>query len=148
MALLFGSFVGAIGVIVLLFYILKLFSIVLFHIPGFDHVFQTVVVMVPYTLYFWAYYYLHTRFPDAKKRSSKIIARIFLVIGSLACFVTMILSLLVLFKVKYNWVKTYDRYSHISLIIQVLMIFATAAILATGDAKEKNWMDREELLDQ
>jgi hypothetical protein len=143
MALLFGGLLGLILLIVILFYVLKLFSIAMFNIPGSDSVFQVVIIMVPYVIYFSGYYYMHTKIAAAKTKVSRILARCFLVVGSLICFTTMIFSLLIFLKVKSEWLRTFESNSHYSMIIQIIVLFATAAIIATGDPKEKNWMERE-----
>ncbi len=65
---------------------------------------------------------------------------VFLVAGSLICFVTLVLSLLVFFKIKSGWLRVYDDQSHYSFIIQIVLLFATALIIASGDAREKDWM--------
>lgn len=142
MALLFGGLLGTVAVIVIIFYLLKLFSIVLFNIPGSDNVFQVFIIMVPYLIFFSGYYYLHTKIAAAKTKLSRILSRLFLVTGSLVCFTTMIFSLLVFVKVKNEWVRTFDANSQYGLIIQVILLFITAGIIATGDPKEKNWMER------
>jgi hypothetical protein len=98
--------------------------------------------MVPYIIYFSGYYYMHTKIAAAKTKLSRVLARFFLVTGSLICFATMILSLMIFVKVKNELLRTFDANSHYSMIIQIIMLFATAAIIATGDPKEKNWMER------
>ena len=50
MALLFGGLLGSIAIIVILFYLLKLFSIAMFNIPGADNVFHVFIIMVPYLI--------------------------------------------------------------------------------------------------
>ena len=142
MALLFGGLLGSIAIIVILFYLLKLFSIAMFNTPGADNVFHVFIIMVPYMIFFSGYYYMHTKIAAAKTKLSRVLARLFLVVGSLICFATLIFSLLVFFKIKNEWLRTYDANSHYSLIIQVFMLFITAAIIATGDPKEKNWMEK------
>ena len=67
---------------------------------------------------------------------------VFLVAGSVICFITLVLSLLVFLKVKGEWLRDYDDQSHYSFVIQILLLFATALIIASGDAKEKDWMER------
>jgi len=142
MALLFGGLLGTIAVIVILFYVLKLFSIAMFNIPGSDNVFHVVIIMVPYIIYFSAYYYMHTKIAAAKTKISRVLARCFLVTGSIICFTTMIFSLLIFLKVKNEWLRTFESNSHYSMIIQIIMLFVTAAIIAAGDPKEKNWMEK------
>ena len=114
----------------------------MFNIPGADNVFHVFIIMVPYLIFFSGYYYMHTKIAAAKTKLSRLLARLFLVVGSLICFITMIFSLLVFLKVKNEWLRTYDANSHYALIIQVFMLFITAAIIATGDPKEKNWMEK------
>ena len=142
MALLFGGFVGFLVLLVVIFYLLKLCSITLFYIPGFDSFFTFIIIVIPYLIFFSGYYYLHKKIPLSKSKTSAAIARIFLVIGSLLCVCTMVLSSLKLFGVQKSFLLTYEDNSQYTWIIQIIILFFTALILATGDAKEKDWMYR------
>jgi hypothetical protein len=142
MALLFGGFIGFLLLLVAIFYLLKLCSITLFYIPGFDSFFTFIIIVIPYLIFFSGYYYLHKKMPLSKSKTSAAIARIFLVTGSLLCVCTMILSSLKLFGVQKSFLLTYEDNSQYTWIIQIVILFFTALILATGDAKEKDWMYR------
>ena len=144
MALLFGAVAGFVLLVVIIFYILKLCSITLFHIPGFENVFQFIIITIPYVIFFCGYYYMHTKIGSAKTKTAQMTGRILMIFGSLVCFASMIMAILVFLKVKNEWVATFNIYSHYAFIAQILLLFATAAMIATGDAKEKNWMQREE----
>ena len=143
MALLFGAVTGFLLLVVIIFYILKLFSITLFYIPGFENVFQFIIVIIPYMIFFCGYYYMHTKIGSAKTKTAQLSGRILMILGSLVCFASMIMAILVFLKVKNEWVATFNSNSHYSFIAQILFLFATAAMIATGDAKEKNWLERE-----
>jgi glucan phosphoethanolaminetransferase (alkaline phosphatase superfamily) len=144
MALLFGAVTGFILLVVIIFYILKLCSITLFYIPGFENVFQFIIIIIPYVIFFCGYYYMHTKISNAKTTTAQLSGRVLMVFGSLVCFASMIMAILVFLKVKSEWVATFNTNSHYAFIAQILFLFATAAMIATGDAKEKNWMEREE----
>ena len=142
MALLFGGLVGFLLLLVVIFYLLKLCSITLFYIPGFDSFFTFIIIVIPYLIFFSGYYYLHKKIPLSKSKTAAAIARIFLVTGSLLCVCTMILSSLKLFGVQKSFLLTYEDNSQYTWIVQIVILFFTALILATGDAKEKDWMYR------
>ena len=143
MALLFSGFIGFLGLLIVIFYLLKLFSVTLFYIPGFDSFFTFIIIIVPYIVFFSGYYYLHKKIPLSKsKTAAVIVARIFLIIGSLLCVSTMILSTLKLFGVQKSFLLTYEDNSQYTWIIQIVMLFFTALIIATGDPREKDSMHR------
>ena len=143
MALLFGGFVGFLGLIIVLFYLLKLCSITLFNIPGFNSFFELVIIIIPYIIFFLGYYYLHNKIPLSKNKITAIIARILLVIGSFLCIATLILSTLRLFGVHKSFLLTFDQYSQYGWIAQIIILFFTALTIASGDAKEKDWMQKK-----
>lgn len=146
MALLFGAVAGFVLLAVILFYLLKLFSITLFYIPGFENVFQFIIVIIPYVIFFCGYYYMHTKIGAAKTTTARVTGRILMIFGSLVCFASMIMAILVFIKVKSDWVGVFNSNSHYAFIAQILLLFATAAMIATGDPKEKNWMERDSSL--
>ncbi len=142
MLLLFGVFIGFIAFLVLIFYLLKLCSITLFHLPGFQHFFHFVVIVIPYLIFFSGYYYLHKQIPLSKSKIGALIARILLIIGSLLCAATMVIATLTLFGVQKIFLLTYQDNSQYGWILQVVILFFTALIIASGDAKEKDWMQK------
>ena len=142
MALLLGGFIGFLGLIIVIFYMLKLFSVTLFYIPGFDRFFNFVIIVIPYIIFFFGYYYLHKKIPLSKSKTAAILAKAFLVIGSLLCAATMVLATLKLFGVQKTFLLTFDENSQYGWIAQIVILFFTALILASGDAKEKDWMER------
>lgn len=142
MALLLGGFIGFIGLIVVIFYILKLFSITLFYIPGFDKFFQFIIIIIPYIIFFCGYYYLHKKIPLSKSKIAIVLARTFLIIGSLLCAATLVLTTLKLFGVQKSFLLTFDDNSQYGWIAQIVILFFTALIIATGDAKEKDWIHK------
>lgn len=145
MLLIAGGFFGFIILIALFFFILRLLSITMFHIPGFDLFFQYVIIIIPYLLFFAAYYYLYKKISGSKNRLSRIIARLLLIAGCLVCLFTLTLSTVIFLKVKNDWLRFFEDNAHYALIIQLIIIFATAAVLASGDGKEKDWMEREKV---
>jgi hypothetical protein len=142
MALLFGGLVGFLGFIIVIFYLLKLCSITLFNIPGFDNFFELIIIIIPYIIFFLGYYYLHNKIPLSKSKIAARLGRVFLVIGSLLCTVTLLLSTLKLFGMHKGFLLTFDQYSQYAWIAQIVILFFTALIIASGDAKEKDWMQK------
>jgi hypothetical protein len=142
MGLLLGGFIGFLGLIIVIFYVLKLFSVTLFYIPGFDRFFNFIIIVIPYIIFFLGYYYLHKKIPLSKSKTAAIIAKAFLIIGSLLCAATMVLATLKLFGMQKTFLLTFDENSQYGWIAQIVILFFTALILASGDAKEKDWMNR------
>ena len=142
MLLIVGGFFGFLILIALLLFVLRLFSITMFNIPGFDLFFQYIIIIIPYIIFFAAYYYLYKKIRYSKSSLSRILARILIIAGCLICISTLTLSTATFLKVKNDWLKLYEDNGHYALIIQLVILFLTAGILASGDAKEKDWMER------
>jgi len=142
MLLIVGGFFGFILFIALLIFIFRLFSITVFHIPCFDLFFQYVIIIIPYIIFFAAYYYLYKKISLSKSKVSRIIARLLLVAGFMICLFTLTLSTAIFLHVKKDWLKLFEDYTHYALIIQLVVLFVTAGVLASGDGKEKDWMER------
>ena len=142
MLLIVGGFFAFLILIALLFFVLRLFSITMFNIPGFDLFFQYIIIIIPYIIFFAAYYYLYKKIRYSKSSLSRILARILIIAGCLICISTLTLSTATFLKVKNDWLKLYENNGHYALIIQLVILFLTAGILASGDAKEKDWMER------
>ena len=147
-ALLFGGLIGFIGLIVIIFYLLKLCSITLFNIPGFDSFFQFIIIVIPYIIFFCGYYYLHKKLPFSKNKNAAIIGKMFLFAGSLLCLATLILSTLKLLGIQKTFVLLYQDNSQYGWIAQIVILFFSALIIASGDAKEKDWMDKKVISDE
>ena len=60
----------------------------------------------------------------------------------------MILSTLKLFGVQKSFLLTYEDNSQYAWIIQIVMLFFTALVIASGDVKEKDWMDKKVIGDE
>lgn len=114
----------------------------MFYIPGFDHVFQYIIIIIPYIIFFSAYNYLRKKIPASTKMISRGIAYALILLGSVICFTTLIISTLKFGGLRKEWINTFEENSHYALIIHIILLFITAAVIATGDAKEKNWLDR------
>ena len=143
MLLIVGGFFGFIIFVALLIYILRLFSMTMFHIPGFDLFFQFTIVIFPYLLFFAAYYYLYKKIPFSKSRTSRIIARLLIITGCIGGLFTLSMSTAMFLHVKHDWLRLFEDNSQYALILQVILIFITAGVIASGDVKEKDWMERE-----
>jgi len=142
MLLIIGSFIGFILLIALFFFIFRLFSFTVFYIPGFDLFFQYVITAIPYLLFFAAYFYLYNKIKLSKSKASRIIARILLTTGCATGLVTLFLSTAIFLHVKSDALRFFEDNGHYALIAQIIIIFITAATLASGDEKEKDWKDR------
>ena len=142
MALIIGGFIGFVLLVVVLFYLLKLFSITMFAIPGTEKVYHFFIVVIPYTIFFFGYHYMHKKIQLSLNKYARSFAILFLVLGSLICFGFLVLAVLDYFSLKNEWVRVYNQNSQYGFISQILMLFFTALILASGDPKEKDWMDK------
>ena len=142
MTLLLGGFISFILLLAIIFFLLKLCSITLFYIRGFDHLFQFIVTIIPYLIFIMGYYYLNIKIPLSRSKAGAIIGRILIVAGTLLCAATMVISTLTLFGVHKSFLLTYQDNSQYGWIIQVVILFFTALIIASGDEKEKDWMDK------
>lgn len=142
MALVIGAFITFVLLAVGLFYLLKLFSVTMFAIPGSDKVYQFFIVVIPYTIFFFGYHYMHKKIQLSINKYARSFAILFLVLGSLICFGCLVLAVLDYFSLKNEWVRVYNQNSQYGFISQILMLFFTALILATGDPKEKDWIDK------
>ncbi len=142
MLLIAGAFLGFIILIALLIFILRLFSITMFHIPGFDLFFQFVIIIIPYIIFFGGYYYLYKKIGSSKSKLSRIIARMLLVAGCAICLFTVTLSTLIFLQIKNDWLRVFEYNGHYALIIQIMILLVTSGVLASGDEKEKDWMER------
>lgn len=142
MVLISACVIGFILFIALLIFVLRLFSITLFNIPGFDLFFQFVIISIPYIIFFAAYYYLFKKVRASKSVTSRLIARVLLVAGAALCIFTLVLSTLIFLKEKNEWLAVFNENSHFALIIQLIILLVASGIIASGDAKEKDWMER------
>ena len=142
MTLLLGGFIVFIALLVTIFFILKLCSITLFHLPGFDRVFQFIVSIFPYLIFFVGYYYLYNQIRLSKNKIGVVIGIIILIIGSLLCAGAMVLATLTLFGVQKSFLLTYRDNSQYGWIVQVVLLFFMALFIASGDGKEEDWMDK------
>ncbi len=146
LALIIGSFLSFLLLLVLFFYVMKLFSIAFFSIPGSTNIFEMVIILVPYILYYAAYYYLSKKIALAKTSIAKVLGSVFLIIGTTIATITLVLAFMLFFKMNYPWLKILESNSHYAFIVQIIIIFFAAGTIASGDAKEKDWMERKNSL--
>lgn len=142
MALLMGGFLSIILFLVLFFYLLKLLSLTFFNIPGTENVFHVVIILVPYIVYYASYYYLQKKIAKATTTTSKSLSWFFLIAGIIVCTITLTMAFMVFFKINYPWLRVFDANSHYAFIAQIIFLFATSMFIASGDKKEKDWMER------
>jgi hypothetical protein len=141
-ALIIGGFLGFVLVVVGIFYLLKVCSIVMFNIPGFDVLYQVIIVVIPYIIYYCAYYYLIKKINKSTSLVSRGIARLLIATGLIIATTTLVLAIMDHLKVNKEWLRVLASNSHYAFIIQIILLFAIAAVLASGDAKEKDWMEK------
>lgn len=72
----------------------------------------------------------------------------FLIAGSSLCLATLILSTLKLLGIQKTFVLLYQDNSQYGWIAQIVILFFSALIIASGDAKEKDWMDKKVISDE
>jgi hypothetical protein len=140
--LIMGSVIGFFLSIAVIILVLRLLSIALFTNRISEHIYHYFVVIVPYLIFFGAFYYLSKKVKQSKNKISKIIASLFLVIGCLICIVSFVCITAISFGIENNWLSLFDDNSGYSLVSQLLLVFLTAISLAAGDPKEKDWMDK------
>lgn len=78
----------------------------------------------------------------AKTSIAKVMGSVFLIIGTTIATVTLTLAFMVFFKLHYPWLKILESNSHYAFIVQIIIIFFAAGTIASGDAREKDWMER------
>ena len=143
--LILGSFFSFLIVVIILFFLLRLLSITFFHIPGFDLLYQYIIIIIPYIIFTAAYYYLFKKIKQSQIRLPRIIASILIITGCIISIFTLTVSTIIFLRVKNDWLKIFEENGHYALIIQLVILFATAGILASGDAEEQDWMTKNEV---
>lgn len=141
-ALIIGSVFGFLLLIALIIFILRLFSITFFNLPGVSGIFNFIITILPYLVFFAGYYYMNRKASAAKAIASRWIGRFLLVIGSASCLLALVLSVLLFFGVKNDRMLLYSENTHYGWIVQIILLMFTALAIATGDPKEKNWMEK------
>lgn len=143
MGLIMLGALGFVALVVVLFFILKLFSVALFNIPGSAYVFELCITAIPFFILFAAYYVVHKKIAASKTNASSVAARVILTIGSLICVIQLVFALLLFFNVRTEWLLTYSEYDRAGFALHVIVILISAGVLATGDEKQKNWLERK-----
>jgi hypothetical protein len=141
-----GGLLGFILVVAVIFFALKLAAITLFNIPGFETFYKFIITIIPYVIFFAAYYYLRNKLIVCKNKTSRTLAGLFLILGILVCLISLISAILKSYDVRSDWLDFFDDNSHYFLILQLLIVFVTAAVLGFGDPKEKDWMEKNKEL--
>ncbi len=142
MLLIVGGFVAFILFVALVFFLLRLLSITMFHIPGFNRLFEFTIISIPYIIFYASYYYLAKKIKYSRSLLSRLISRVLLGFGLLLCTLTFVISMLVFFKVNDERLRTFDENAHYGWIFQLIILLIAAGVIAGGDQKEKDWMER------
>jgi hypothetical protein len=142
MGLLMASVLGFAAIVAIIFFVMKLFAIAAFNIPGSGFVFEFFITAIPYFILFAAYYLVHKKIASSKTNASSVMARILLTAGSLICVTQLVLALLIFFQVHAQWLVIYSEYDKAGFALHLILILISAGILATGDPKEKSWLQR------
>jgi len=140
--LMMATVFGFVIFIALLVFLLRLISMTFVEIPGSTTIYHFLVVIVPYIIFFGAYYYLYGKIKQSSSTASKIIASVLLIVGCIVCSVCLVLVSMLAFGVKRNWLNDFDDNSGYNLVLQLVIVFFTAMSLALGDKKEKDWLER------
>lgn len=143
MGLLMASVLGFAAIAAIIFFVLKLFAVAAFNIPGSDYVFEFFITAIPYFILFAAYYLVHKKISSSKTNASSVMARILLTAGSFICVSGLAFELMLFFKISNKLFLLYNEYSHQSFALHLILILISAGILATGDPKEKSWLERQ-----
>ena len=88
--LIMGSFIGLILFFVLIFFFLKLLSVTVLALPGFNWLFKYIITIIPYLIFFGGYYFLFTQISKTGNSFLQMISKTLMVTGVLSCFITMI----------------------------------------------------------
>ena len=142
MWMLLASVFGMIALIAVIFYALKLFAVSVSFIPGSVYVFEIFITTVPYFILFAAYYLVHKKISSGKVKLASVTSRILLTAGSLVCIVQLVIAVLSYCNIKTDWFDTYQSYNKAWFALHLILILIAAGILASGDPKEKSWLDK------
>jgi membrane-bound acyltransferase YfiQ involved in biofilm formation len=86
---------------------------------------------------------VHKKISSGKTNASSTAARIILTAGSLICVSGLVISMMLFFKMNNKFLALYGEYSHQGFALHVILILIATGVLATGDPKEKSWLERE-----
>lgn len=143
LTLILGTIVAIPLVLACIFYVLKLFSVTIFNLPGTELIYRHIITLVPYLIYFSAYFYINKKIGNTPALGARVMSRFFLIIGVLAALTGMVFSLFDLYEYPHVWILFFHNHSYLVLITQILLLFFTTMSLASGDAKEKDWIQRQ-----
>ncbi len=140
--LIIGTVFGFFLLIAVIILVLRLLSIALFTNKISEHIFHYFVVVIPYLIFFGAFYYLNKKIKQSQSKTSKIIASLFLIIGCLICLISFLFITVISFGAENKWLSFFDDNSGYSLALQLLIVFLTAITLAIGEPTEKDWIKK------
>jgi hypothetical protein len=140
--LLAGGFIALIAGLILLLFLLRLFSSTLIHVPLFDRFYAYAILLFPHLIFYTAYYYLYKNARSSTSRSSKILASVFLVMSVIICTGGLLLSTLVFAGIQSESLKIFEENSGYGFALQLALVLIITIIIAGGEKKEKDWMQR------
>ncbi len=142
MGMIMASVFGFAALVAIIFFLLKLFAATALNIPGSGYVFEFFITTIPYFILFAAYFLVHKKISSGKTSTASVSSRILLTIGSLICVAQLTIAVLSFFNIKTNLLDTYEAYNKAWFALHLILILIAAGILATGDPKEKSWLER------
>jgi hypothetical protein len=137
-----GTFLGVIIAIALVIFTLRFFSIIAVNTPGFTNFYGYTMLIIPYGIFFTAYYFLRSKIALIANKTAKILGVIFFTMGFLFCAGSLIVATINFIKALNHIELTLEDLSHYFLVIQLGFIFIITLTFGLGDAKEKDWMEK------
>lgn len=140
--LLMGSFLAFLLALIGIFYAMKLLSFTIINIPGFDVLFRYVVTIIPYIIFFGGYYFLFHQTRKTALNTIKKISFAIMAIGLFICFTTIVFESIRFMGSRAIVVQQFLSNKGVILFIQLFVLFFCSAVIAMGEPKEADWMEK------
>ena len=140
--LIIGGITGFLLLVAILVFLLKYISVGLFSTRFSLVVYHFFISALPYFIFLSAYYFLKTKIKESINKVSKILSVCFLLFGTLIAgsFLVVVFGS-VFIKIK-SWNYFLDDYGGYALTVLLVIVFLSSMILAFGQPKEKDWMEK------